>query len=398
MRIISVGLLLMSTLLLRAQIYIGGVLNSKFSHKQAGDTLLLYGAYQDPETQALFYYEKGTNDKIPAEKITLKLNEVNFWDVQQFYYISHKIVQRGWEMEKRRELEQRTLDLMAQLESDKKLYDDKFLEDYLQRLVQQIHYPKFWKGRDQNLVVKVLNSDQRIFYCFDNGQILISTQLIAQSQNEKDLFRVLTEAVAHILLDSNMDNLNPESETDYGRLGAVYMASTKKRIQTISGKFLNYYERNTQPESYSNDFDFLNAVAGVISYTAWQEYYSNHYQLALELIERLMLQNIANSTDYLLKAKIYPKIVNTPEANRQSMAYLKTAASFSDQNFPEIYSELGVLQLREKMYAEARASFLEYYKLVSAVQDDEKMKWALKMINLCDVYLKEEDAVDVQNL
>jgi hypothetical protein len=281
--------------------------------------------------------------------------------------------------------------MMARLETEGKIYDDKFLEDYLQRLVQRIHYPKIWKGRNQNLVVKLLNSDQKACYSFDNGQILITTQLVAQTLNEKELFRILTEAVAHILLDSNIDNLDPDSESEFARLGAAYPVSVRIRLQTIATKFLNYYEKNTKSEPYSGDFDYLNSIAGVISYTAWQEYYSNHYQAALELVERLMQANIANSTDYLLKAKIYPKIVNTPEANQQSINYLKTAASLSDQQLPDIYSELGVLQVREKQYAEARVTFSEYYKLVSAVQNDEKMKWALKMINLCDVYLNESE-------
>jgi hypothetical protein len=397
MRFFVFVLFFLNTLLLNAQVNLEGVLNSKSGHQQAGDTIILTGAYQDPETQILYYYKRGTGEKIAAENITLQLDGVDFWEVQQFYYISYKVIEKGWEVEKRDKLEQQTLDLLARLEAEKKIYNDKFLEDYLQRLIQRIHYPKIWKGRDQNLVIKILNSDQKICYGFDNGTVLITTQLIAQSLNERDLFRILAEVVAHILLDSNIENLDSGSESDYARLGAIYTASTKKRIQSIAGKYLSYYERTVEGEPYSNEFDFLNSVAGVIGYTAWQEYYSNHFQAALELVERLMQANIANSTDYLLKAKIYPKIVDTPEANRQSISYLKKAASLTDQQLPEIYSELGVLQLREKLYAEARISFTEYYKLVSAVQDDEQMKWALKMINLCDVYLKENTAETSQN-
>jgi hypothetical protein len=389
MRFVYLLSLLLITPLLNAQVFLKGVMNTQAGSLSAGDTVVLCGAIEDPETQKLYYYQKDNDVKISADKITLQLNDVDFWSVQQFYYTSYKIILKGWNLETREELEQQTLDLMARLESQKKLFPDKYAEDYLQQLIQQIHYPKFWKGRDQNLTVKILDSEQKVCYAFDNGVILISTQLLANLGSEKDLFRILAEAVAHILLDSNLDNLDPNSQSEYGQLGAIYSNSTKKRIQLITNKYINYYERNAGENPYSGERDFLNAMAGIISYTAWQEYYNNHFQLALEYLDRLMLKDLANSTDYLLKAKVYIKMVNTPEINQQAIEYLKKAASFNDQQMPEIYSDLGVLQLREKQYAEARASFIEYHKMVSALKDEQKIKWALKMINLCDVYLKE---------
>lgn len=395
MRLIYLITPILLTPALAAQVFLRGVLNSPFASMNSGDTVTLCGAFEEPETQKLYYYQKETNSKIPSEKITLLLSKADFWEVQQFYYTSYKITTDGWQLETRKELEQQTLNLIALLEAQGKLYTDKYTEDYLQRLVQRIHYPKIWKGRDQNLTVKILNSDQKVYYAFDNGIILISTQLIAEAKGEKELFRILSEAIAHILLDSNLDNIDPNSQSDYGQLGAIYSGSTKKRMQIIITKYLNYYEKQAGGQAYSNEFDFLNSVAGIISYTAWQEYYNNHHQLALEYLDRLMLNNLANSTDYLLKAKIYTKMVNTPGINQQAIGYLKTAATFKDQLLPEIYSDLGVLQLREKEYSNARNSFMEYNKMVTAAKDAEKIKWSLKMINLCDVYLKEIQTNDV---
>jgi hypothetical protein len=366
-----------------------GVLNSPFDTFNSGDTLELSGIYEDVSSGKLFYYQRGTESKIPAEKISLQLDNVDFWDVQQFYYITHKIVTNGWETGTRKELETHTLDFVAKLESQGKIYSDKYAEDYLQQLIQKIHFTKIRKGSDQNLIVKIMNTDEKVWYAFDNGIILISTQFLAEAKEEKQVLKVLAEAIAHILLDSNIDNLDTDSESDLGQLGAIYASSTKKRMQIITNKYLNYYEKKAGAEAYSSEFDFLNAMAGIISYTAWQEYYNNHLQLALEYLDRLMVKNLANSADYLLKAKIYTKMVDTPGINQQAIGYLKTAATFKDQLLPEIYSDLGVLQLREKQYSDARNSFIEYQKMVSANKDDEKIKWALKMINLCDIYLKE---------
>jgi hypothetical protein len=389
MRYIITSILFLLAYNLNAQVYMKGVLNSPFDTFNSGDTLELSGIYEDVSSGKLFYYQRGTESKIPAEKISLQLDNVDFWDVQQFYYITHKIVTNGWETGTRKELETHTLDFVAKLESQGKIYSDKYAEDYLQQLIQKIHFTKIRKGSDQNLIVKIMNTDEKVWYAFDNGIILISTQFLAEAKEEKQVLKVLAEAIAHILLDSNIDNLDTDSESDLGQLGAIYASSTKKRMQIITNKYLNYYEKKAGAEAYSSEFDFLNAMAGIISYTAWQEYYNNHLQLALEYLDRLMVKNLANSADYLLKAKIYTKMVDTPGINQQAIGYLKTAATFKDQLLPEIYSDLGVLQLREKQYSDARNSFIEYQKMVSANKDDEKIKWALKMINLCDIYLKE---------
>ena len=53
-------------------------------------------------------------------------------------------------------------------------------------MIQKIHDPKIWKGRDQFLSIKIQNSDQKVCYAFNNGIILISSQIIAETINEEE--------------------------------------------------------------------------------------------------------------------------------------------------------------------------------------------------------------------
>ncbi|MBA7529883.1 hypothetical protein ES705_22082 [subsurface metagenome] len=374
-----------------AQILIKGVFKMPHNSYETGDTAVFAGAQEDADSKKLYFISESSNDLVPADKVGLLFNEANFWDLQQFYYISSKIKSKGWQIEKRKKLEQKTLTLLAKLESEKKIYEDKFVEDYLQRLVQNIHYPEFSKGRDQFLNVKILNSDNKICYAFDNGTILISTQLITDLDNEKELFRILSEAVAHILLDSNIDNIDANSESDYRQLGAVYPESTKRHVRLIAEKYLSYYEKKMNSDPYSDQVIFINSIASIISYTAWQEYYNQQYNKSLLYINKLVGYGIANSSDYLLNAKIYLKIANTSEANQKALEYLQKATEFEDQLLPEIYSEMGIVQLREEEYLQARESFKKYYEIISSWQDEEKKKWAVKMINTCTIYIQQQE-------
>lgn len=390
MKYIVIPLLIVSVLSSRAQVCMEGVVIGNSKYLKKGDTLTFCGSRENPKDKKLYYQLQKSDKLIPAANIRLLFDRIDFWELQQFYYTSYTISNRGWQLEIRKQLEQQTLNYLAKIETEKKIFHDKYAEDYLQRVIQRIHYPQIWKGREQFLSIKILNSDQKLCYAFDNGIILISSQLIADSENEQQLFRYLVEAVGHILLDSNLDNIEEQSSSELRQLGAIYTGYTKKRIKLIADRFINQYMNNPNSIPF-NDFEFTNAIAGIISYTAWQEFYSNHYQKALDYLKRLEAYHIENSTDYLLKAKIFMKIADTNEANQEAIKYLRKAASFTDQELPEIYSELGVALVREKQYSEARQYFLKYYELVLKMSDEEKMKWALKMINLCNTHIQTPD-------
>ncbi len=376
------------TLSNNAQISIKGVLKASFDNYDIGDTAIFTAAKEAGTDKQLYYFIESSNDLIPANQVNLLLDGLDFWDIQQFYYVNYNILTKGWQIETREKLEKKTLNLLAKLESENKIYNDKYVEDYMQQLIQKIHYPKFSKGRSQYFNIKILNSDNKICYAFDNGTILISTQLITDTENERQLFSILTEVVGHILLNSNIEYVNEDSESEFEQLGAIYPDTRKKRIHLVAKKYLNYYEKRTQSEPYSSQIAFFNSIASVISYTAWQEYYSQHYDKALLNINKLVGYDIANSSDYLLNAKIYLKITHSVETNQKALGYLKKASEFEDQPIPEIYSEMGVIQIREKQYAQAKESFKKYHAMVVELKDEEAEQWALKMINACNVFLK----------
>ena len=89
-----------------------------------------------------------------------------------------------------------------------------------------------------------------------------------------------------------------------------------------------------------------------------------------------------------MNAKIYLKITHSAETNQKALEFLRKAAEFEDQPIPEIYSEMGVILIREKQYDQAKESFKKYHEMVVESKDVEAELWALKMINACDVFLK----------
>ncbi len=390
---------------LQSQVYIEGIVKTSYPDYKTGDTATFAGATEKGDNNRLYYILKSSHDLIPADDVLLVLDGVDFWDIQQFYYASYDIISKGWQTNIRKELEQKTLSLLAKLESENKIYEDLFAEDYLQRLIQKIHHPEFSKGRSQFMNIKILNSDKKICYAFDNGTILISTELLADTENEQQLLRILTEAVAHILLNSNIDHVDKNSQSDYGQLGAVYSQSTKKRVRLIAEKYLRYYEKRSVAEPYSSQITFFNSMASIIGYTAWQEYYGQQYKKALLNINKLVEYEIANSSDYLLLAKIYLKLSHSAEANQKALGFLKKAAELEDQPLPDIYSEMGLIQITERQFKQAKESFKKYHAMVVATKDENKQYWALKMINTCNVFINlsetryaPADSLDVKDI
>lgn len=377
-----------------AQINLPGVFKENVQTFRVGDTVYFTGAQEDMHTKRLYYFLESNGDRVAANKIQLLIDDVGFWELQQFYYTSQKITELGWQTEKRKELNKMVLNFIAALEAEGQIYRDKYAEDFLQQLIQKIHYPKINKGSDYFLSVKIVNSENKYLYAFDNGAILITTQLLAESKNYDELVVLFSRTIAHILLNSNMDNLQESSSSELQKLGAIYSESDKEQKRLIADNFINYTNRKTPGSLESDAGQYIASIAGIISYTAWQEYYNQQYSQALVHINRLEENEIANSTDLLLKAKCYMEISNTPKSNKIVYEMLLLATTFQDEYLPEIYSEMGLVLLRLKEYEKAKKAYLKYQELISCTQETDKKTWVRKMIKACNYYIGEETAVN----
>ncbi len=374
------------------QVIIRGTITRNYRTFTKGDVIPFHGRAVNNRKQVFFLtlYQNRT-EAIPAKYVELHDEDISFWEKQRFIYTGDDIQKKGWQVKKRKELEDKTLNYIADLEIENRIYKDKFAEDYLQRLIQRIHYPKFYKGRDQYLRIKILNSDKPVLYAFDNGSMLISTQLLAITPSERELVRLLATAVGHILLDSNLKNIDNYSDQTLKQLGAIYKSSAKKAVKNIAGQFMEEFEEGKDTtELYLGNKIFYNNISGIISYSAWQEYYNQHYHNALTLINKLIDHNIATDEDYLLKAKIFRQMANTREANFEALSALEKSVSIGTVGLRDVYAEQGIILMRLERYKEAQDAFVKYKNSLEKAGDAPKeLKWANQMIHKCKILTPE---------
>jgi len=282
-------------------------------------------------------------------------------------------------------VEKQSLQYIAKLKENSLIYEDTYVEDYLQDIVKKIHPGELHKGRKVYLTVKILNHEDDMIYAFENGTILVSTQTIANLSGEKELYEKLSRAVAHIVLDHNMMSINLLMEDARSRVGIFYAADLKNAGKQVAADFMKYFINNQEPsEVFLENKDFIERISNIISYTAWQEFYSQHYAVSLKLVERIIDTGLATDEDYLLKAKILRITGSDNRSVTEALNYLEMADSLSNHSLLDNYPEKGVLLMKAELWSEALTTFEAYRILLRGQAGMEtELRWCSQMIQKC---------------
>ena len=113
-----------------------------------------------------------------------------------------EIARHGWDHPLRGELEEEYRDLENQLE----FYEDPLLQDYLNQLLMRIHPGELPENFPVSLRVRpFIASEPYAFSCSD-GNIYISTGMIATLGNEAELMAIIAQELAHIAFDHSVTN------------------------------------------------------------------------------------------------------------------------------------------------------------------------------------------------
>ncbi len=368
------------------QIVVKGVLLDSHKSLFSGDTIILYGMkvnYHDT-----FYYAKdqlGQYRTVPSGKLLLLDGDMNYLDKRWFKDEAFETFKRGWNLSKRLEIEKQTLNYLAELENNNLIYKDLYLEDYLLGLLKNIHPIKLYKGRALYFSVRLLNSEKEEIYTFENGTILLSTQLVANLSDEKDLFEKMAQSVIHVIYDHSYKNMDPFSEDLRRQLGIIYNSGLLSKGKYMTKDYIKFYVRNQSQEyPFHDNRYFIDKIANVVSYTAWQEYYSQHYTKSLLLLNKIIDAGFGTEEDYLLKAKLYRMLGSGDDALKEAILAIEKAESLGNQKLMDIYSEKGILLMKINKWPEALEAFEKYRELImNQPGSGLEMKWCIQMIHKC---------------
>ena len=149
-----------------------------------------------------------------SEDIAIDYAEISLEELWTVSYIQseglEQVVKNGWEPELRAEVEQEYLELERNLE----FYEDPLLQDYLNQLLMRVYPGELPKRHTANLRVRLFSGPEPWAFGCTNGNIYLSTGMLATLGSEAELMGVLATEVAHIYFDHSVTNYRKQEQRE----------------------------------------------------------------------------------------------------------------------------------------------------------------------------------------
>ncbi len=390
-----------------AQTKLQGIMIEKAGGFHLGDTVTILGYKASTgQADAQFLIKKGLDYKpINFSKIKLLSENIDFWDNIWFNNRSSEIITGGWDTKIRADLRNDATEFISNLSKNNLIFKDELMEDYLYQLVHKIAPRKLNKETECNYTVIIMKANEVNIFSFDNGTIILTTGLLCDLHSEQELSSRIAGEIAKLVLDYNVLNVkqqilkqhatdfwvgfsevassalmsysNVKYHTNYTGDDALIMTAasaiisgfviesigaknTQEQLQK-SNDIINTYMNSIYDKwNHKSNQEFIGIAANVISFMAWQQFYSSNYKYCIELINRLESAGIPSEENYLLKSKIYRLIYNTDEANYEALECIKRAKSLGLNKLIDLEKEEGLLYLRIGNKEKAKQSFHQY--------------------------------------
>lgn len=413
-----VVLLFSTHLSAQQKIYLNGIVSKPFAHYHVGDTIPILAKRTNPNTLKPQYLVHVFTEvrAVSEDKITLLDEGHDFWEMVWIENRAENVNKVGWERSRREELHQEALDYYSTALSNKMVFEDDMLYDYLYQMVNLIHPTPLVKERSSNFSIVVLNSTEQIGFAFDNGMIVLTTGMLASTKTEAELLNVLAECVAHVVLEHNLINLNARLKTEArARTWATIAAVTMATAQTIDGINYGYVpdysvsadlgmsvyflstsaledigaqytsEQRIKAQGYGkaflkqypeiislDDYQYTGVIANSISTAAWQEYHLKNYFYAMQLTERLNNLDLATDKDYLLLSRIQRRISNDRYSIQLALDYIQKGKGKSIEPLADLEKEAGIVYSRLNQPDKAKESYMKYREFLLKLKEEGK--------------------------
>lgn len=372
---------------------------------QVGDTLSILGTMNSPERGKVFLYrDSAAQDFVSVDRVTLLEKDLSFWEKAWFEQRMSMELKGKWPLKAIATMDQYSLLYIAGLHEASMIVEEDLLNDYLHSMLLRIFPDTLIKSRPRSLHVWVVHSLWPAIFSFDNGAVILSTGLLCRVQSEWELENALARQVAHIVLDHQISNaVNPPTPGDTGMsisaeimgeymshrkednltrwqdthwpnpeypkaLGAIFTNQQKHSVHKIAKDYMALRYPGGPPEitpADSHRFTLVRSVA--LMRNAWKLHDLRRYAEAVPLVDSLIATGAATGEAYLLRAKIQRMMHDSPDHNRQALAWLQLAREKDISGLPEIEREMALLRLRLGDKTTARQLLEQYIARLQAL-------------------------------
>jgi tetratricopeptide (TPR) repeat protein len=315
------------------------------------------------------------------------------------------------------------------------IYNDDYLEDYLRNLLLTIHPECLVKPAEKEIEIIILKLVNPEIYAFNHGVIVITTGKIAETSSEEELVLVLSESMAHIVLEDDLVNLNKTLNLhdaafisanlfsiasniagivfsvrgQYNFLNDAFLLArdlssiiadspVQPRVdhyssqQTLrSGRIAQEYINHLVSENYAfhNCCEYDLIMSSIIRDCAWNEYFQKNYMTSMELVNKLTEQGLGDEEDWLLKARIYTDLYDDIESNLKALKYIEIAQQLDQYHLAEVLLVKGIVLMRLERLEEAREVLNEFISASeNTIVDEYQLEEAENLLAECNNLLE----------
>lgn len=152
---------------------------------------------------------------VPIKKVkdmTLSPDDTqSFWDAA---FLTNGMYQyydkKGYSYNLREELNNEADEYIKELINSNLLYNDEYIEDYIQSVFIKVAPHKVSKQRPGFSSIRILKSPEPDSYMLPNGTLIITTGLLATLESEEELTAILASEMAHYVLDHQLVNIRKQ--------------------------------------------------------------------------------------------------------------------------------------------------------------------------------------------
>lgn len=283
-------------------------------------------------------------DQDRLEFQTAGLSPEGYWYLQ--FMLSSaldRLPNKGWDHEVRRELQEEYLSFQETIT----LFDDPYLRDYLNQMRLKLVPKPPVPGHPAVFRIQVYESTEPGTFACANGDLFISTGMLAALHSEEELLAVLAQGYAHILFNHAVDNfrrnLSREARAAFWS-GMITLAAAVTEAAVVnneirSGTFspVDLYATGAFTESVafiSSSIAFQIADRLGMKYTREQEEEADEAAVALlrnlQLQESALLYAYARIHDAFKRSRSY----DMQEADERVYPYIKLQMGALGDNQP----------------------------------------------------------------
>ena len=152
-----------------------------------------------------YYMDMKDIKKMDFEKPT-STNEL--WEILSLENdVIENLAKNGIQYSLRGELDGESIDFLSILSQSNLIYNDEYIEDYIQNLIFKIHPGRLNDKRSGVINLLIYNESNPNAFCLPNGTIGISTGLLSIIDSEDELIGILAHEIAHFVEDHHVNNI-----------------------------------------------------------------------------------------------------------------------------------------------------------------------------------------------